>query len=127
MKGHAAVRFLQAQLTLDESWAIANRGEGRFDRRALIGAGLVLYATWMIGTAIGVAGGQFLGEPEDLGIDAAFPALFLALLIGQLTKRRLIVASVAGAAIAIVLTPFTQPGIPIVAASLGALAGWRPR
>jgi 4-azaleucine resistance transporter AzlC len=127
LRGRALVRFLQSQLAVDESWAIANRGEGRFDRDALIGAGIVIYAAWLAGTAIGVAGGEFLANPETLGLDAAFPALFLALLLGQLRKPGLIVAALLGGGIAVALIPFTQPGIPIVAASLAALAGWRRR
>src|SRR5919108_544187 len=46
-------RLAEAQLIVDESWAISSRGGGRFDRRLLIGAGLVLYAAWGTGPAGG--------------------------------------------------------------------------
>jgi 4-azaleucine resistance transporter AzlC len=125
LQGRVLVRFLQSQLAVDESWAIANRGGGRFDRAALVGAGLALYGAWVAGTIVGVAGGDVLGDPEALGLDAAFPALFLALLLPQVRRRRLIAAAAAGAGIALVLVPVTEPGVPIIAASLASLAGWR--
>src|SRR5918996_3813391 len=51
--GSPLVRFLLAQLVVDESWAIAHLGEGRYDRGRLIGAGLVLYLAWGSNTAGG--------------------------------------------------------------------------
>jgi predicted branched-subunit amino acid permease len=118
-------RLAESQLIVDESWAISARGAGRFDHRVLVGAGLVLYAVWPAGTAVGVLGGGFLGNPERLGLDAAFPALFLALLVSQLESRRAIAAAVAGGLIALALTPFAAPGVPIVAAASACVLGWR--
>ena len=118
-------RLAEAQLIVDESWAISSRGGGRFDRRLLVGAGLVLYAAWVGGTAVGVAGGETLGDPKGLGLDGAFPALFLALLVPQLVGARERVAALLGAAIALALTPFTPAGTPIVAASAACLLGLR--
>ena len=42
LKGPLWRRLLEAQLIVDESWALSHRGGGRFDRRLLVGAGLVL-------------------------------------------------------------------------------------
>jgi 4-azaleucine resistance transporter AzlC len=117
-------RFLLAQLVVDESWAIANRG-GRFDRGLLIGAGSVLYVGWVLTTALGAVGAQALGDPTALGLDAAFPALFLALLWPQLRSDRAVAAAVVAATIALVLTPFVPPGLPILAASGACLLGLR--
>jgi len=116
-------RFIQAQLVVDESWAIAADGEGRFDAHRLIGAGIVLWLAWLVGTVIGVLGGEALGDPAALGLDAAFPALFLALLVQQLASRRAVVVAALGAAIAIALVPFAPPGVPIIAAAGAALLG----
>jgi len=116
-------RFFQAQLVVDESWAIAARGEGRFDPHRLVGAGVVLWLAWVVGTIIGVIGGEALGDPAALGLDAAFPALFLALLAGQLGTRRSVTVAVLGGGIAIVLIPITPPGVPIIAAGIAALVG----
>jgi predicted branched-subunit amino acid permease len=77
------------------------------------------------GTAVGALGGELLGDPNELGLDAAFPALFLALLYPMLRKRRTVVAAVGGAALALALTPLTPPGVPIIAAAAVCLAGWR--
>jgi 4-azaleucine resistance transporter AzlC len=116
-------RFFQAQLVVDESWAIAARGEGRFDPHRLVGAGVVLWLAWVVGTIIGVIGGEALGDPAALGLDAAFPALFLALLAGQLGTRRSVTVAVLGGGIAIALVPITPPGVPIIAAAAAALIG----
>jgi 4-azaleucine resistance transporter AzlC len=120
-------RVLEAQLVVDESWALSNRGGGRFDRRILIGAGAVLYVAWVSGTALGILGGNLIGDPNDLGLDAAFPALFLALLVGQIRSRQAALAAALGGAIALVAVPFTKPGIPLIAACVACLVGLRRR
>jgi 4-azaleucine resistance transporter AzlC len=118
-------RALTAQLVVDESWAIAQRDDGRLDRHLMVGAGLLLLTGWTTGTAIGVFAGDLVADPESLGLDAAFPALFLALLWPQVRDRSRLLAALGGAAIALVLMPFTGPGVPIVAASLACLVGAR--
>jgi 4-azaleucine resistance transporter AzlC len=125
LKGPAWSRFLRAQLVVDESWAVSAEGEGRFDPRILVGAGLTLYAAWVTGTAVGSLGGEFLGDPNALGFDAALPALFLALVLPQIRNRRSLVAAVIGGAIGLALTPLTPAGVPIIAASAACLVGVR--
>jgi 4-azaleucine resistance transporter AzlC len=120
LRGSALRRLAEAQLSVDESWAVSQR-EGRVDRDRLVGAGLVLLAAWCLGTIGGVLGGSALGDPEDYGLDAMFPALFLALLVGQLDGPRTRAAAVLGALIALALTPLVPPGVPIVAAAAGAV------
>jgi 4-azaleucine resistance transporter AzlC len=117
-------RLLEAQLIVDESWALSRREDGRYDRRLLIGGGLVLYVCWVGGTALGAVIGNRLGDPERYGLDAAFPALFLALLITQIDSRRALAAALAGGTIALVLIPLAPPGVPIVAATAACLIGW---
>jgi 4-azaleucine resistance transporter AzlC len=121
--GSPLTRLLLAQLVVDESWAIAHLGEGRYDRGRLVGAGLVLYVVWVSSTAVGALGGDVLGDPETLGLDAAFPALFLGLLWPQLKSRRAVVAAVLGGVIALALIPLTPPGVPIIAAAAASLVG----
>ncbi len=117
-------RLLEAQLIVDESWALSRRGDGRYDRRLLVGGGLSLYVCWIGGTAVGALLGDTLGDPERYGLDAAFPALFLALLVPQVRTRRSLAAALAGAAIAFVLIPLTPAGVPIIAATAACLVGW---
>ena len=101
--------------------AFGAQRDGRVDRGRLLGAGCVLMASWLTGTVAGTLGGSALGDPADFGLDAMFPALFLALLVEQLDGRRARAAALAGGAIAIALTPIVPPGLPIVAAALGAV------
>jgi 4-azaleucine resistance transporter AzlC len=119
LRGGPVRRLAEAQLAVDESWAVSQR-EGRVDRDRLVGAGLVLMSCWTLGTVAGVLGGSAIGDPADYGLDAMFPALFLALLVGQLDGPRARAAAVGGALIALVLTPVVPAGLPIVAALGGA-------
>ena len=123
MLGGRVARFVQSQLVVDESWAIASCGGGEFDPHRLVGAGVVLWCAWVAGTVIGVLGGEALGDPAALGLEAAFPALFLALLVPQLGGRRARAAAALGAGIAVVLVPFTPAGVPIIAAAGAAVIG----
>jgi predicted branched-subunit amino acid permease len=123
--GSRVRRFFTSQLIVDESWAVSQVGFGRIDRRMLVGAGLALYPCWVGGTALGVFGGDVLGDPKQLGLDAAFPALFLALLITLTVGRRAMAAAVAGGLIALVLLPFAPAGVPVLAAGAVCLAGLR--
>lgn len=125
-RGPRLRRLLESQLIVDESWALAAR-DGRFDRRILLGAGLLLYVSWVTGTAVGALAGDALGDPKDFGLDGAFPALFLALLVPQLRTSRAAVAALCGAVIALALIPVTPPGTPIVVASAACLVGLRRR
>jgi 4-azaleucine resistance transporter AzlC len=123
-------RLLESQLVVDEAWALSSveEPEGRrFDRRVLVGAGLLLYVAWVAGTAVGVGAGGSLGDPEALGLDAAFPALFLALLVGQLTSPRARAAALAGGAISLALIPVAPAGLPVIAATAACLIGLRGR
>jgi 4-azaleucine resistance transporter AzlC len=124
-EGPAWRRLLQAQLIVDESWAVALKRRGGFDVRVLLGAGALLYVAFTTGTVVGVVLGNAIGDANRLGLDAAFPALFLALLIPQLTGRLQLTAAVLGGGIALVLIPFTPAGVPIVAGAAACLIGCR--
>jgi 4-azaleucine resistance transporter AzlC len=117
-------RVLEAQLLVDESWALSRREEGGFDRRVLVGAGGLLYLGWVLGSAAGVLAGDSLTDPATLGLDAAFPALFLALLAPLVQDRLALLAAVLGAAIALILTPVTPAGLPVIAATAACLVGF---
>ena len=120
LPGPAWKRGLRAQLVVDESWAVSHLGGGRYDARLLLGAGLTLYCAWVAGTTLGSVAGSLLGDP-----DAAFPALFLALLAGQVRGRIGAAAALGGAAVAAALVTFVPPGVPVVAASAVCLIGLR--
>jgi 4-azaleucine resistance transporter AzlC len=124
-RGGAPRRVVESQLLVDESWAVSQE-EGRFDIRRMLGAGMVLYVGWLGGTVVGVVAGGSLGDPATLGLDAAFPALFLALLVPLVRSRRAVAAALAGAGIALLLTPFTPAGVPVIAATCGVLFGLLP-
>jgi 4-azaleucine resistance transporter AzlC len=125
LPGRAPERLARAQLVVDESWAVSHLGGGRYHPRLLLGAGLALWSAWVGGTGLGLAFGSVLGDPQALGLDAAFPALFVALLAGQARGRRARAAALLGALVALALVPVLPVGLPVVAASAVCLWGLR--
>ena len=123
LPGRALKRAAQGQTVVDSSWALAARGDGTFDRWFLFGATVPQYATWLSGTIVGALFGGALGDPETLGLDAIFPAFFLALLISEVRSGRAAGAAALGAIIALALLPVAPAGVPVLVASLAALIG----
>jgi 4-azaleucine resistance transporter AzlC len=123
LPGGRLTRALLAQLVVDENYALAvAAGEpGRPERRTLLLVGATLYSVWVLGTLIGVLLGPVLGDPKRLGLDAAFPALFVALLWPMLSGRHARRCALGGAAIALLLAPFTPPGVPLAGAAIVGL------
>lgn len=120
-------RLVGAQLTIDESTATAltHTSQAVTARRAFWSTGLSVYVLWNIGTTAGALGAAALDDPATLGLDAAIPAGFVALLWPRLVDRTTRAVAVAGAAVALLLTPVLRPGLPVLAAGLVALvAAW---
>ena len=122
--GGRARRLVESQAIVDESWALSGR-RGRFEWPILVGSGLVFYVLWVGSTAAGTLVGGVLDDPNAIGLDAAFAALFLALAVPYLRSRRGLQAAAVAAVITLALTPFAPAGVPIVAASAACLLGLR--
>ncbi|GAA1917543.1 hypothetical protein GCM10009737_18760 [Nocardioides lentus] len=120
-------RAAQGQAVVDTSWAMANNGDGTFDRWLLFGSSAPQYVAWVGGTALGAYGGGLIGDVDALGLDAVFPVFFLSLLIGELRGNGSRVIALAGGVVALALVPLTPPGVPVLAASAVALVGLRRR
>jgi 4-azaleucine resistance transporter AzlC len=117
-------RFLLAQLVVDESFALAvGAGTPQHpDRRMLVGSGTALWLGWVGGSAVGAVVGPVVGDPTTLGLDAAFPALFIGLLWPLLSSRRGRISAAAGLLAALVLLPLTSPGLALAGAAVAGLA-----
>lgn len=123
LPGGPVARAAQGQTIVDASWALASDGEGGFDRHVLFGSTAIQYVTWVSGTALGVLFGSALGDPRDLGVDAIYPAFFLALMIGEIRSGRALGVAATGALIAFALVPVAPAGVPVLVASLASLIG----
>ncbi|HEY1522280.1 MAG TPA: AzlC family ABC transporter permease [Solirubrobacteraceae bacterium] len=121
LRGRVATRIVLAMSTVDSAWAAASRGDGTFDPWYMAGASLPQYVGWVLGTIIGVLIGGALGDPKSYGLDALFPAFFVALLYEEARGRRKLAAACGGAAIALALTPLLPPGLPILIAAAAAV------
>jgi predicted branched-subunit amino acid permease len=116
-------RLVASQLMIDESagLGLAEEEPGR-SRRAYWAGGVAVFAFWNAATLIGATLAGAVGDHlEDVGLDAAFPAAFLALLAPRLREASGRWAAVLGTVIAVGLVPFVRPGVPIVAAAAGAV------
>src|SRR4051812_37073488 len=90
-------RALAAQLVIDESTAMARaEDDPGAARRAFLATGVSVWVFWNVGTLAGALLGGGIGDPRTFGLDAMFPAAFLALLAPQLRRRGAPVAAVAG-------------------------------
>jgi 4-azaleucine resistance transporter AzlC len=118
-------RAVQGQATVDASWALANRGDGIFDRWLLFGTTLPQYVAWLLGCVVGAYGGNLLGDTDRLGLDAVYPTFFLGILLSELRDPRSRVVALCGALVALALVPFTPAGVPILVAAVAALIGLR--
>ena len=123
-RGGKLRRALEGQAVVDASVLIGLR-DGKMHRGLLFGATVPQFVGWVGGTAVGAAV-ELGANAEKFGVDVVFPAFFLVLLAGELRGERGSTAlrvALGGAVIALVLTPFVPPGVPVVAATFAAVLG----
>jgi 4-azaleucine resistance transporter AzlC len=113
-------RLIGSHLLIDESlaFAMAQQDPGR-RRHAYWLTGVTLFVTWNVGTVLGVMLGGAVGDPAALGLDAAFPAGLLALLLPSLREPVARWVALVGAAVALAATPVLPAGAPVLLALTG--------
>jgi predicted branched-subunit amino acid permease len=124
-------RAAMSQLMIDESTAVGSmQDERRWRRYGYLLAGVGVFVVWNLTTVVGHMAFSGAGDLiQDLGLDTAAPAAFLALLWPRLASASQRRTAIMGALIALLLIPLTPPGIPILASMFGVLAarpGARP-
>ncbi|MGH3455231.1 MAG: AzlC family ABC transporter permease [Nocardioidaceae bacterium] len=119
-------RAIGSHLMIDESVAFALAQRDPVQRRAAYWAcGLSLMICWNVGVVIGAVGGAIISDTDALGLDAAFPAVLLALVVPSLRTPAIRRAALVGAVIALASTPFLPAGMPVLLGLLGAVVGLR--
>lgn len=121
-------RLIGSHLMTDESvaFALAERDPQR-RRRTYWLIAVVLFVSWNAGTVLGVLLGGATGDPQALGLDAAFPAGLIALLMPSLRDRDTRRVALLGAAIAVLATPVLPAGLPVLSALLALAVLLLPR
>lgn len=122
-----AARFLGAHLITDETAAfVLAQPDPKRRKAAFWISGLGLFAVWNVSVLGGALAGTALGDTDRFGLDAAFPAVLLALVLpalrGDSMTRR---AAATGAVIAVAAAPWLPAGVPVLLALLGLLAARR--
>lgn len=120
-------RLIGSHLLTDEvvAFTLAEKDPAR-RRRTYWLIGVTLFTTWNVGTALGVWLSGATGDPNSLGLDAAFPAGLIALLMPSLRDRETRLVALGGAAVAVLLTPVLPAGLPVLCALLGLVLLLRP-
>ncbi|TQK96095.1 putative branched-subunit amino acid permease [Streptomyces puniciscabiei] len=116
-----AVRPFAAQWVIDETTVVTLAQPTRRARRiGFTVTGLTLYALWNLTTLLGALGAKAIGDTRAWGLDAAGPAVFLALLAPML--RTTTERAVAGLAVllGLGLLPVLPAGVPVLVAALAA-------
>jgi 4-azaleucine resistance transporter AzlC len=123
IEGRFLTRLVAAQLTIDESTAMAMaQHDPAQQRRAFWITGLTLYVFWNLGTLLGALVGTAI-DPLTFGLDAAFPAAYLAMVWPLLRTRVGLRAGIIGAVLCLATTPWLPIGVPILCATVGVLVG----
>ncbi|QAV71541.1 branched-chain amino acid ABC transporter permease [Salinibacterium sp. UTAS2018] len=118
-----AKRLLAGHWTIDESTAVSTAQPTLASQRAgFWWTGAIIYVGWNLTTLLGALIGDQLGDVSQYGLDAAAAAAFLGLLWPRLKQLQPIVVAVGAAAVAAVLMPVLPAGLPVLAATLVAVA-----
>ena len=119
-----ARRVAGSHLMVDETVAFALVQRDPERRRAVYWAcGISLFVCWNLGVMIGAFGGSVVNDTDAFGMDAAFPAVLLALVLPSLRDAATRRASLVGVVIALATAPFLPAGLPVLLALLGLGAG----
>ncbi|MFI8433963.1 AzlC family ABC transporter permease [Streptomyces sp. NPDC079020] len=116
-----AVRPFAAHWVIDETTAVTLPQPTR--RAARLGftvTGLTLYVLWNLTTLVGALGAEALGDTEAWGLDAASPAVFLALLAPMLKSTTERVTAALAVLLALGLLPVLPAGVPVLLSALAA-------
>ena len=123
-------RLLGAHLLIDEVVAFA-RARAEFGveraRAAYWVCGVLLMLFWNVGTVAGALAGAAVPDPAVLGLDAAFPAALLALLLPVLRRADARRVGLTAAGVALAATPLLPAGLPVLVGLLGLLAAGTDR
>lgn len=115
-----ARRAVAAQLTIDETTAMAITAPEGLRETAFWTTGLTVFTCWNLATLLGALGAGVF-DTKSIGLDAAVGAAFLALLAPQIRDRSGARVVVAGALLAAAATPFTPAGVPVIVAALAVV------
>jgi predicted branched-subunit amino acid permease len=117
-------RVVAAQLTIDESTAVAvAQPERSAQRLGFWGTGFAVFVLWNLTTILGAVVGNALGDPKRFGLDAPAPAAFCGLLWPRLKSGGARAVAAVSAVIAIAVAPHAPAGVPVLVAAVAAVVG----
>jgi 4-azaleucine resistance transporter AzlC len=122
--GHGGRRILGTHLMNDESVAFAMaRPDEAAKRYWQCGFGVLV--AWPAGAVMGGLLAGVVHNTNAFGLDAVFPAVIVALIAPSLRDRRMGLAAVAGAGVAVATAPFLPAGVPVLLALVAVVLAAR--
>lgn len=118
-------RLLGAHILVDESVAFARAREGARQRVAFWLSGSLAFVFWNCGAALGTVAGGAVPDLDVLGVDAAFPAALVALLLPSLRGADARRVGMGAAALALLATPWLPAGLPVLVGLAGLVVAGR--
>ena len=118
-------RVVAAQITIDESTAVALGQEVRGQsamRQGFWLTGFGVFIFWNLFTVAGALGAQAMGDIRAWGLDSAVPAAFLGLVWPRLKTKLDRFLAIGCVVFALAMTPILPAGLPIIATAFIAIA-----
>lgn len=117
-----SARLLGAHLATDETIALSSTAPPGQRSRVYWASGSTFFVAWAASTTAGAALGRIIAHPGDVGLDVTFPAVFVALLVPLLSRRRAAISALVAATATVVVAPFVPAGVPVLISVAAALA-----
>lgn len=120
-------KLIGTHLLVDHSaaFALAAGEDRRRAKHAYWTVGVSLFVIWNLGSVLGAFAGRLIADPDALGLDAALPAILLALIMPNLRDRRTLAAGLIGVAVALCTSFFLPAGVPVLLALVGLAVMWK--
>ncbi len=117
-------RLVASHFVIDETTAMSSMQESTEDATdAFWFTSIALWTLWLLGSISGAVIGSVLGDPETLGLDAAFPASFVAMIAPHLRTAPARFVALCAAGLALATIPLTPAGVPLLVAAIAVVPG----
>ena len=117
-------RPIAAQITIDESTAVALSRVEHEQKRGFWLTGGFVFLFWNVMTLLGALLGESIGDPGQWGLDAAAAAAFVALVWPRLSDSKLRITAFLSILLSSLISPYVPVGVPVLLCAVLALLVW---
>lgn len=118
-------RFILGFWLTDELFALCvNQPKAQFNKWYALGAGGAFYVIWNMATLAGILTGQIMPSLNDIGLDFAVAATFIALVVPEIKTRPILASVTVSLITSVTATAYQVDGALIIGSLLGMLTGY---